>query len=108
MRSPDGAALMRMMATDWQHPDIVDLGRQIRGEHERNRARLIERAVARGELPRGSDAQLILDAALAPLYGRLKHGLRVDRVLIARLAHLVLAGARQGAAKAGRIARRRA
>jgi len=102
MRSPDGTALMRMMGTDWQHPDIADLSRQIRGEMQRSRAKLVERAIARGELPKGSDPELIVDAVISPLFGRLKHGVSVDGRLVARFADLVLTGARHGGARARR------
>lgn len=98
MRSPEGAALMRMLMSDWQNADIVDLGREMRQRHEKRNAQIVERAIARGEIPKGSDPSLIVDAVLSPLSGRLKHGLRVDADLVDRLTKLVLVGAKAGGA----------
>jgi AcrR family transcriptional regulator len=106
MRSPEGAALMRIMVTDWQNPDILDFAREMRVQHEKSRVRIVDRAIARGELPKGTDAHLILDAALSPLYGRLKHGYSVDARMIERLARLVLVGARHGGAVPARASKK--
>jgi len=107
-RSTEGKALMRMLAVDWQHPDILDLGRQIRAEHQRARAKIIERAIARGELPAKSEPDVIIEAAIAPLHGRVKFGLGIEPRFVERLVDLVLIGARNGGARARRARSRRA
>jgi AcrR family transcriptional regulator len=98
MRSAEGAAFMRVMISDWENPDIIDVTREMRDTHMKSRAAIVTRAIERGELPKGSDPNLILDAAFSPLHGRLKHGLSVDSRLIERFARLVLLGARAGGA----------
>lgn len=59
----------------------------------------IERAIARGELPAGTDPLLVMEPIFAPLHFRVAvFGENPDLGGAARLVDLVLAGARAGAA----------
>jgi AcrR family transcriptional regulator len=66
------------------------------GRH-RQAAPVVERAVARGELPAGTDAAEVVRAAVAPLYYRLFiTGEPVDGAVASRAADAALAAARAG------------
>jgi len=57
---------------------------------------IVDRAIARGEIPAGSDPELILDLLFGPLYHRyLNMHLPLDRSFAQGVARMVAAGARQ-------------
>lgn len=98
--SPRGSSLMRMMLSEGADGEISQVARSIRKSKEAAPRSLIARAVKRGELPRGSEPQLIFDA----LFGAIQHHvlfrgeLCADR-MIERLVDLVLLGAQNGGAR---------
>lgn len=60
-------------------------------------APIVERAVARGEVPAGTDTDLVVEALVGPIWLRLLvTGGRIDDDLTDRIAELVDAGARHG------------
>jgi AcrR family transcriptional regulator len=93
----DAGAVFRALAGQAQHD--ADLARRLRAEHlrhQRARDRLpLERAVERGELPRGTDLDLAVDQLVGPIYYRvLVTGQPVsepvtDALVDAVLTHLV-------------------
>jgi AcrR family transcriptional regulator len=68
----DAGAVFRALAGQAQHD--ADLAQRLRAEHlshQRARDRLpLERAVERGELPRGTDIDLAVDQLVGPIYYR--------------------------------------
>ena len=68
----DAGAVFRALAGQAQHD--ADLARRLRAEHlnhQRARDRLpLERAVERGDLPRGTDLDLVVDQLVGPIYYR--------------------------------------
>lgn len=58
---------------------------------------IIERAVERGELPRRTDPQLLLEMLVAPLHMRILRGTPIDRALPEQLTDLILDGVRRPA-----------
>jgi hypothetical protein len=59
---------------------------------------IIERAIARGEIPVGSDPEMILDLLYGPLYHRYMNGhLALTDSFAKELAHMVAAAAANGA-----------
>ena len=65
----------------------------------RERRPIIERAIARGEIPAGSDPELIMDLLFGPLYHRyLNRHLPLDQSFARGVARMVAAGALDGAA----------
>lgn len=98
--SPRGASLMRMMMTEGTCGDIAEVARTIRKSKETTPRAVIARAIKRGELPKGSDAKLILD----PLFGAVQHYILfdndpVDDRRIEHLVDLILMGAQNGGAR---------
>lgn len=66
------------------------------------RHQLVERAIARGEIPAGSDPQLLLDLTYGPLYHRYLNGhLPLDDAFAQALARAVAAAGAAGAAVPG-------
>jgi AcrR family transcriptional regulator len=92
-------ALFRAFVAEAADPEIVALARVVRARMQEPIVAAIERAVARGELPRGTDPRLVFEPILAPLH--LHDAIFEDAVepaYVEQLVDLVLAGARTGAA----------
>ena len=99
MRSPIGRGLVRMVQSERAQPEITHLMRGVRQRTLRSRAALFERAVARGELPRGSDAMLLAELSMAPLIARVVHGgTEADDRFLEVLVDTIVEGARAGSA----------
>ena len=99
MRSPIGRGLVRMVQSERAHPEITDLLRGVRHRTLCSRAALFERAVVRGEIPRGSDTMLLAELSMAPLLSRVVHvGIEADERFLEVLVDTVVAGARAGSA----------
>jgi AcrR family transcriptional regulator len=60
-------------------------------------SQIVERAIARKEIPPGADPQLVAEATIAPIYFRLLlSGAKLDRRFLERLADFAAAGAGAG------------
>jgi AcrR family transcriptional regulator len=93
------AGLLRALMADFDDPELLALGRLIRERLRQPSFAAVERAIARGELPAGTDPELILDpAAFTILVRTAIFGDRVDPDFGERLLDVLLAGARAGAA----------
>lgn len=94
------SGLMRALMAEYDDGDLVAISRLIRDRMQQPAVSAIERAIARGELPAGTDPILVLDAIFAPLFFRLAvFGEDTPPAEIEQLVDLVLAGARAGAAR---------
>jgi hypothetical protein len=67
----DGRVLERLVRESGQNPELVDVVRSILYARRRLYATLLNRAIARGELPPEMDQELLLDLLLGPLWFRL-------------------------------------
>lgn len=100
LSSPRGQSLMRMILAEGVNSEIARLARTVRDAKDAVPKQVIARAIQRGELPRGSDAELILRT----LSGSLEHQMLLlgehpgDREL-GMLIEMVLVGATNGGAK---------
>lgn len=93
--SPEKLAVLRMFQTERGNPEVEALGRRIRTEHRKARRVLVERAIARGELPSTTDPALVVEIVLSTVYSRVfTHGDPVDRPFLESVVDLVIAGAR--------------
>lgn len=88
-----GRSVPAAIAAAARHPELAEAHRSmVRRRRDETRA-VIERGVARGELPAGVDAELALDLLAAPIFYRtLISREPVDDAYIARLVPTVLAG----------------
>jgi AcrR family transcriptional regulator len=98
METPLGRGLARMLQMERGQPELDAVIRELRAEHICARAAIVERAIARGELPASTDPALVAEMVGAPISSRLLHsGVPVDDRFIEAVVDMVLAGARSGA-----------
>jgi AcrR family transcriptional regulator len=93
--NPARLGVIRMLHAEQLNPEVMAIRRSLRDESRQRRILMVERAIARGELPPGTDCQLLIEAVFAPLGARLfTMPEPVDRAYLEALIDLVLAGAR--------------
>jgi AcrR family transcriptional regulator len=98
--TPRGGSLMRMMLSEGASGEIAQVARTIRESKQARARTVIVRAIKRGELPRGSDAKVILDL----LFGAVQHHVlfidgQCDDRKLEQFIDLVLVGANSGGAR---------
>ena len=92
-----GAMARTLVAASITASDIAETGASFWAERLERTGVIVERAVARGEIPKGSDPHVIIEALIGPLYVRLLlTGEPIDATFADRVAALVAAGARTG------------
>ncbi len=90
---PLGAALARVAVLPVDDPDIAHARATFWNSRIDAAAEMIERGIARGEIPAGADPRTALEALIAPLHSRaLITGEPLDDGLPHTLADLVLNG----------------
>jgi AcrR family transcriptional regulator len=100
MMTPRHRAIMHAFLLGDTDQDLQAIIRRMREERPAIPKLVFERALARGELPKGSDLELIAAALLGPIHTRV-HWKRdvVSDDFIRRLVKLVVAGATAGGAR---------
>ena len=95
-----GRTLAHFIAEVQSDPDLAVAWRERFVSRIRMERRpIIERAIARGEIPAGSDPELIMDLLYGPLYHRyLNRHLPLDESFARAVARMVVVGATNGAA----------
>jgi AcrR family transcriptional regulator len=90
-----GAAMTRtLVAASATSTDVAATGAEFWARRLSLTGAIVERAVARGELPPGTDPNLVIETLIGPLYVRvLMTGEPIDAELADRVAALVAAGA---------------
>ena len=97
--SPTGRGVLRMMQADRADPEVEALVRAIRAENLERRVAPIKRGIARGELPCGTNAELLVELVYSPIVMRLITAQEPPtEAHAAAILDVVLAGARGGAA----------
>jgi AcrR family transcriptional regulator len=96
--SPEGRVIVRVVVSERANPEVAQIARSIREERIAHLSIVVERAIERGELPEGTDAPMVLETLLAPLYHRILNQNDVSEAYIDALITLVLEGARAGGA----------
>ncbi|WP_394824879.1 TetR/AcrR family transcriptional regulator [Pendulispora albinea] len=103
-RSPDMIGIMRLVFGGKIHPDLAALTDTIREQKDRESRQMIERAIARGELPRGLDVTLMVDTLCGSVMNIMFFQSQpCDDAKLERLMDMLLLGAENGG---GRIAAR--
>jgi AcrR family transcriptional regulator len=98
IETPLGRGLIRMLQMERGQPDLDSVIGSLRTENICARAGVIERAIARGELPADTDPKLVAELVGSPISSRLLHtGLPVDEPFIVAVIDMVLAGVAAGA-----------
>ena len=101
--SPQGGrTLAGLIAEVQRDPDLAKIWRARFVSRVRQARRLIiERAIARGEIPAGSDPEVIMDLLFGPLYHRYLNGhLPLNDAFAKSVARMVATAAASGAAAA--------
>lgn len=57
--SPIGCSMIRMLIGDGEQPELLEIMLSLRSEHEQVPRRVVEQAIARGELPADTDPLLL-------------------------------------------------
>lgn len=95
--TPERVGMMRIFYAERSNPEVDALGRELRELHRRPRIERIERAVSAGDLPVGTDPELLIDVLLGTVYGKITRlGDAVSHDYLERLVDLVLDGAVRG------------
>jgi AcrR family transcriptional regulator len=94
-RSPWGRTLKELIAEVQSDPSLAGAWRERFVIPIRQQRRpIVERAIARGEIPKGSDLELIMDLLYGPLYHRYLNGhLPLDDAFARSVARMVAAAA---------------
>jgi AcrR family transcriptional regulator len=102
IETPRHRAIMHAFLLGATDPDILAIVRRMRAERPTIKHVIFERAVKRGELPKGSDLELIASALLGPVHTRASWKREpVDDAFIRGLVNLVVSGAAAGGARRG-------
>ena len=95
--SPRGRGLFRVMASEGDSPELAEVHAQIMKTTQCIPEEIIDRAVRRGEVPKGSDPELIVQCVVAPIINWCQmDNLNVDDRRIAEVVELVIVGAASG------------
>jgi AcrR family transcriptional regulator len=99
-RRRGGRTVAGLIAEVQNDPDLATVWRERFVSRIRQERRLVvERSIARGEIPAGSDPELILDLLYGPLYHRYLNGhLSLSDAFARGVARMVVAAARAGTA----------
>jgi AcrR family transcriptional regulator len=91
--SPSTLGMLRVVQTERGVPEIDAITHRVRDQVRRMRIAIVKRAILRGELPKGIDAQLVVDLVSAPVQSALLFNEPPKASYIDRVIDLVLAGA---------------
>jgi len=101
--SPLGRGLLRILQTERADPEVEKIARALRVSRRAARAQLIERAMARGELPAVVPASIVAELVFSAVHTRiLSFGDRVDDAFASEIVDTVLAGVRARARQTDR------
>lgn len=93
--SPLARGLVRIVQAERTEPGLDRIVRGLREERRGVRLGLVKRGLERGELPAGTDPELVVDLIFSPVYTRIfTHGGTVDEDYLERVVDTVLAGVR--------------
>jgi AcrR family transcriptional regulator len=97
--TPAGRGIARMMQAERAHPEVASVIRRMRAIHVTARRAPFERAIARGEIPVGTNIELVSELAVAPLMNRMvHHHEEVDEVFLRGLVEVIVKGSVAGGA----------
>lgn len=98
-----GRGLLRMLQLERTDPEVDLVAQQIAKEQLHPRHVVIERAVDRGDLPQGTDVELVVELVFAPVIKRIVFVRSAPDDFLESVVDIVLAGAKSGAAIRGQL-----
>lgn len=100
----EGRSFTRILLLEQDQPEVAEIVRTLKAEHRAPWVEVVARAIARGEIPAGSDRRLIVDTLIGAAHSRLTRVREpVQEGELLAMIDLVVAGAKAG----GAIPRRR-
>jgi AcrR family transcriptional regulator len=94
--SATGRGLVRVLQMERADPEVEAIARTLRIRQRKARAHMVERAIARGELPAETRPELVIELVFAPVSSRiLSFGEPVDDAFAREVVDTILAGLRQ-------------
>ena len=90
---PSERGIVRMVQMESTNPEVAAIARRLGAEINRERLAMVKRGIARGELPEGVDAKLVVDLVSAPLYRALLSNETLTASYLDRVLDVVLSGA---------------
>ena len=109
VKTPVGTAILRTLAVELHQPEIRAMSRAAKLNVKVQWTEAVKRAIARGEVPPGTDADLIFElvtGAVNEPFVRVTHV--VDDRFLAGIVDLIIAGATRGGAVLPPVGRERA
>lgn len=107
--TPFEQGVLRVIQVERSLPSVEAFAQRMRDELREMRIAMVERGIARDELPRGTDAALVVDLISAPVQLALLFNESMNGASVDRLLDIVLAGAAVDArAKPASAGRKRA
>jgi AcrR family transcriptional regulator len=95
----EGQSIHRVIALEMDHPEVASIARTLRKEFRAPFFIVIERAIMRGELPEGSDPDLIVEMIQGPVFNKLlRRQEPIDDAFLVAVVHMVVLGAKGGGA----------
>jgi AcrR family transcriptional regulator len=91
--TPIEQGVLRVIQVERALPAVEAFAQRMRDELREQRIALVMRGIARGELPVGTDAALVVDLVSAPVQLALLFNERMDAKRVDRVLDIVLAGA---------------
>src|SRR5258706_6964872 len=70
-QSSEGQSVLRMLLAEGMEPELAEIAASLRKEREANPRALVDEAVARGELTRGTDGILLMETLFGAIIQRL-------------------------------------
>ena len=93
LATPAGRGIVSVLIAGRGDPEVDRVCSELREMHRTPARRLLEHARRRGELPRGTDVELLLDVLTGAIYGRLRECPGpLDPDWVRRVIRLVLSG----------------
>jgi AcrR family transcriptional regulator len=97
--TPVGKGIIRVVLAERGQPELAAIAKALRKEQQKLRVGLVTRAIERGDLPAGTDPELLSDLLFIPIITRaITFGDRIPDGYIERAVDIILAGARADAA----------
>lgn len=104
---PSERGILRMVQMESTNAEVAAIARRLAAEVTRERLAMVRRGIARGELPEGVDAKLVVDLVSAPLYRALLSDETLTASYLDRVLDIVLSGAAAQASPRKASGRRR-
>lgn len=105
--TPVEQGVLRVIQVERALPAVEAFAQRMREEIRQMRIAMVKRGITRGELPAGSDAELVVDLLSAPVQRALLFNEKLDAAHVDRALDVVLAGA-AACAQARRAPKKRA